>query len=212
MPFNFVFAAVILDFNPLPSSQGWTTVGNGGAWSTDGSTLTLDTTGGSTTELATYRMAVPFTQPSSFAFTARVTGKQLSSTSRTGLFFGAYTGTHRFLFFANDASVEVNGNSVAVDTSVFHDYRLDVDPSAATYQLFVDGLLQASGVGSSHSVTWIEFGDGLFANDLRAEITALSFSSFSAVPEPSSILSLATIAVVFAGHRRFRKYQIDAMA
>ena len=174
---------LILGFDSLPSSQGWTYIGfpltETEAFAVNGTTLT-QTTVGSGLSIALYRMEdIVFpSKRMTLSFTARV----LEVEDQGG-----------FSFFIVDPalghSVSMNENQVflfdqvlTLDTTVFHDYVLEMHPGG-DYEFFVDGALSATGVGlidPGFIFNGLQFGDNnsqQFANrNADVEITAMSFT------------------------------------
>jgi RHS repeat-associated protein len=65
--------------------------------------------------------------------------------------------------------------STAIDTSRFHDYRVECDPKAGTYRLLVDGAFIASNTLRDLGENRILIGDVTCGQNARAEVTRFEF-------------------------------------
>ena len=208
-------AVVALDFNNLPSSQGWTyesTAGFGGVgtgpvesaiMTVSGGVLVGDTyTDYSTSSLVTavYRQYTPgidFSRAFSIDMRSRVTNYETPSHlagNLYGFLFGVNTGTESYYFGMNTAAIQSGiDNSIlgSLDVTVFHDFLLEVDPGVG-YHLYVDNGLIASGVGRSATYpAAFYFGDSTRDPNSRYEMTAFSISQDELNPVPvGGVLSL----------------------
>jgi len=176
---------VTLNFDSLPSAQGWTYAGaplaEDAAFLADGAKLLQTTTGSGSDSSATYEMrnVVNSNRQMILSFTARVLAYEnlAAGSASTGEGFSIQIhdakASHQLALM--DSLVVVDGQSIALDTSVFHDYVFDAAPGRG-FELFVDGSLVASGNGfGSGFSNRITFGDRSFDENSDVEITALSF-------------------------------------
>ena len=180
-----------LDFNSLPSNQGWSYRGSplaeGEAFRVDGSGL-IQTTIGSGNSTASYRMEniVNSSEPMTLSFTSRVLSHERIGAGTLGWSFNfqIYDLAAILRLDMTDNAVIVNGASFDLDTTVFHDYVWEYLPGG-DYEFFVDGLLLRAGNSFIQSgENFISFGDRASAENADVEITALSFSVASgAVPD-----------------------------
>ena len=172
-----------LEFDSLPSNQGWTFTGlslaEDAAFDVDGTTLS-QTTVGSVDGAAFYRIdnVVDTSEEMSLSFTARVLGYELRSGSATGLGFNFHIRDEDrdIQFGLTEDAIIINESSYDLDTTVFHDYKFDFHP-AGEYALFVDGALLVNSVirttGAAENA--ISFGDSAQFENTDVEITALTF-------------------------------------
>ena len=203
-----------LDFGSLPSAQGWSFENNTGLpesaiSAVNGTTLTYNTIGTGFGGYAFY--AVPnvldLTKSYSLQVTARVLAEEGSSIGAlgflaTGADWGSGISIGKGIFTSTDA---VGAPFVPIDNSVFHSYRMDVQPDG-TYALSVDGTLAQSGAIRTadtlpNLVYFGDVGSGISAN---VEISRLSFQQ--PIPEPSTLaLSGLGIALVVLTSRQRRR-------
>ncbi|MDH3747396.1 MAG: DUF11 domain-containing protein [Gammaproteobacteria bacterium] len=180
-----------LDFNSLPSNQGWTYRGSPlmeqETYIVDGSSL-LQTTVGSGSATASYRMdnIVNSSEPMTLSFTSRVLSHEILTGGNLGwsFYFQIYDLAAILRLGMTDNAVIVNGQSFNLDTTVFHDFVWEYLPGG-DYEFFVDGLLLTSGNSFIQSgENFISFGDRTSNENADVEITAFSFSVVSgAVPD-----------------------------
>lgn len=178
--------SVTLDFNSLPSAQGWTYVGDGtpeaNVFSVSGGVLTMNTLGrgGSFPHYefpGTIDSALPFT----LSMRARVTGYEGETPDNVfgfGVFgceganserFGVGLSQTRIMTVTPDLSANL-------DATQFHDYLVKGTPGGG-YQVFVDNTLMLNGQsapGGCPYLLWL--GDGTGGPNARAEITRFSFT------------------------------------
>lgn len=175
---------VNLSFDSLPSSQGWTYWGGplaeDAAFFADGSSLVQRTVGSGTDSFASYRMndIVDLSRPTTLSVTARVLSYERLSWGSVGLGFNFYisdgTNSHRLALKHN--RLQVNGQFIRLDTTVFRDYVFALYPGGM-FDLFVDGRLLTSGRTGPGFNNVLFFGDSTGHENTDAEITALSFTS-----------------------------------
>jgi hypothetical protein len=185
--FVFVFTSAQaqsfnLDFDSLPSSQGWIYSGNlaeNSAFSADGITLAQATVGSGGNSIANYRMfdIVDPNKLMALTFTARVISHEQVSFGSFGLGFNFIIrdgGIHHRLGMT-DNLLQVDDQFLVMDTTVFHDYIFILNPGG-NFELFVDGVFIASGNGLEiESENFLLFGDSTSAENTDAEITSMSF-------------------------------------
>jgi hypothetical protein len=146
---------VSLSFSSLPSAQGWSFVSDGVPEASvfsivGGNTLAQNTTGiGGQAAYYTLGGVVAPNVPFSLSFTARLLVEETSP----GLGpFGAFTvfvqtGVETYgIGLGPDriAGITQLVLSTSIDTSVFHDYRLEVTPGVR-YEVFVDNVFIGAG-------------------------------------------------------------------
>ncbi|MDH3767471.1 MAG: DUF11 domain-containing protein, partial [Gammaproteobacteria bacterium] len=181
-----------LDFNSLPSNQGWTYFGSplveDDTYVANGSSL-LQTTVGSGNTTASYRIdnIVNSSEPMTLSFTSRVLSHEMIRNGGNvgwAFYFRIHDIASLLRLGMTDNAVIVNGTSYDLDTTVFHNYVWEYLPGG-DYEFFVDGVLLTSGntfvpVGGNS----ISFGDRTLPDNADVEITALSFSVVSgAMPD-----------------------------
>jgi len=175
-----------LDFDSLPSNQGWVHRGapqaENVAWVADGAKLALMTVGSGDDSTAAYeiRNFINSNWELSLSFTVRILDYEDLPASGVaadpGLRFAVTDTGIGHTVVLTDSLLEVNGQALAVDTSVFHGYVLDMHPDGS-FEFFVDGVSLATGDGlGGEFVNLIHFGDMALNQNMDAEITALSFS------------------------------------
>ncbi len=186
-----------LNFDSLPSSQGWTyvatnsTVSETSIFSVSNSTLHQNTLGlgGFQADYERFNFGDPL-KP--FVLSMRSRTLQEDSSATYGFGFGWNTGTKYY-----SVSVGVNAfrfgsgsnQSASVDTTLFHDYRIEGNPNGL-FNFYVDNLLYttSSAVGQSGSNS-IYFGDLTpTGSNARADITQFSFRNVS-TPAPSALFT-----------------------
>jgi uncharacterized repeat protein (TIGR01451 family) len=175
-----------LDFNSLPSDQGWTYSGSpldeGAAFSVNGTRLEQTTVASGENSTASYEIsdAVDSNKFMTLSFTARVLGYEdiscgTSSCIGTGFYFRISDSGIRHEIGLTDSQINVDDQIVAVDTTTLHDYVFEMHPDGSS-DLFVDGVLLVSAGGlRSVWVNRILFGDWASEENADAEISALSF-------------------------------------
>jgi len=180
---------ITLQFDSLPSAQGWTYFQGGSipetsVFSVTGTSLIQNTIGtgfaiGISPNYAMFNV-VEGAQPFVLKVRARVIATEGTDTG--GFFFDVRTATpnqeYAMLFTTSSVSDPL-GNSVAIDTTVFHDYVLMATPGS-NYNLYIDGTLSLSGPFSATggALNAIQLGDGnsLYAN-AQAEVTQFVFTT-----------------------------------
>ena len=205
--------SVILSFGTLPSAQGFTYDNSGNPvpestiFSVDGTTLTQNSLGqpdGPSHNIYRFNDIVNDTDP----FTLKVRARMLDDepTDSIGFFFSVNTGTERpEVFFGTDSLRSPSTVSItsAIDTSLFHDYRIEGTPGVAMFDLYVDDNLVAGSISASPtSENYIGLGDPTGSANAHAEITHFEFTQ---VPEPSSLLlcsAIVTMGLVCLRSRR----------
>ena len=177
---------VSLNFDSLPSSQGWTYSGSPlaeeAAYFVDGSNLVQMTIGSGSNSSATYEISdvVNSNRDMALSFTARVLDYENLSVGGDSLGWGFYfriaDSRIRHVVGMTDSALIVNGQSFDLDTTVFHDYIFDMHPDGGL-DLFVDGVLFASGGGlRAEWINRIVFGDNSSDENTDVEIRAFSFT------------------------------------
>jgi hypothetical protein len=187
--------AISLDFNSLPSAQGWMYVTSGApetdVFSVAGGVLSMN---GTLTNAAYYKLdgVVDPALPFSLAARARV-----SSGGQALAFYVAAAGQFIGINLSPATIIdETNGAFLAsLDNTTFHDYRMD-GAFGTGYQLFIDNVPVASGAFRAYGPNLLILGDSGSFGGGRAEITAFSFQQ-TQVPEPATLfLVLSGIGIL----------------
>lgn len=177
---------VSLNFDSLPSSQGWTYSGSplaeDAAYFADGSKLVQMTVGSGSNSSTTYEISdvVNSNREMTLSFTARVLDYENLSVGGgspgLGFYFAISDSRVGHVVVMTDNLLRVNNQPIALDTTVFHDYIYDMHPDRG-FDLFVDGVLFASGSGrGAAGPNRIIFGDSSPDENTDVEISALSFT------------------------------------
>jgi hypothetical protein len=175
---------IILDFQSLPSAQGWTYMSSGpleaNAFSVDGSKLIQNTMGTGST-FADYHIASIVNPTLPFTIAVRVRVLQSEQTQpgapATAVTIGAFTGTEVFGFGLNTGNINVAGTTMLFpfDTTQFHDYRIEAVPGVKM-DLFVDNVLLTSiPPVLNNAPNDLLFGNGSSFENGSAEITNFTF-------------------------------------
>jgi uncharacterized repeat protein (TIGR01451 family) len=175
--------SVYLNFDSLPSNQGWTylseQLAEGEVFVADGTSLVQTTVGAGNAADARYQMdgIVNSGRDMTLAFTARVLAYERLADGSTGLGFNFLirdeAGDYRLAL--TDSVVIVNDLIFDLDTTVLHDYLLELRPGVG-FDLYVDDEFVFSGGSSSNFGDNIFFfGDSTAHENTNVEITALSF-------------------------------------
>ena len=201
---------ISLEFDSLPSAQGWTPsfsswVTEAENMSADGTTLTMNTMGEGFNTGAYYHIdddggdIINSYQPYSLSMTARIVRSEET--------YGNMKSGFEMIGYVNDLVASI---SLDISSTDFHTYRIEADPGAAGFDFFIDNVLIDSGISywSSpyHHPNYLAFGDTCPNKNFEAEITSVEFSQGAPVPLPTTILLLGSGLVGFVGFRmNFRK-------
>jgi hypothetical protein len=120
--------------------------------------------------------------PLTISLRARVLAEEVvfpGYTNHFGFALGASTGTQDFSFGLGTSSIQdANGAflSTTIDTTQFHDYRLETTPGVG-YKFFVDGVLLGTGLPRTFAPGPNEVGLGDFTGgaNTSAVVTAFTF-------------------------------------
>jgi hypothetical protein len=181
-----------LQFNSLPSAQGWTYFQGGSipetsVFSVTGTSLIQNTigtgfVGGINPNYAMFNV-VDGSEP--FVLTVRARILAYEGTDPCGFEFGVRTATPNqeyAICFTPSRLTDPLGNGTAIDTTVFHTYVLRATPGGP-YTLDIDGHFAFGGPFSATggALNAVQFGDeaSLGAN-AQAEVTELEFSQGAA--------------------------------
>ena len=145
----------------------------------------------------------------SFSLEARV--QILGIDGLGGAFFQSLDGVHRYSVFFSTAGVEVLGTSgfdvFAVDTSVFHTYRIESQGGTNAFDFYIDGIHMLNGLAAaSTSLNGFNFGDGVTAPGRGADAN-WDFVRFSQpaseveVPAPG-MLTVMIVGVMILSRRK----------
>jgi len=215
-----------LNFNSLPSAQGWTysgTVSESSVFSVSGGVLTMDGRGlGDTMARYSFANAVDISQPFTINVSLRVVNADNSTVFFPGFQLGAWYSDgvvwnpEISWSTAKDAGYSIVTPGIAtappwnqftaaanVDTG-FHDYSLHVAPGGAA-TLSIDGALvttgQAGNFGPGTVPDFLYFGDA--SRESEAEVQIRSYSFSQTVPDRLSTMAGLAMSVLgvftFAG-------------
>jgi hypothetical protein len=179
-----------LQFNSLPSAQGWTYFQGGSipetsVFSATGTSLIQDTIGTGFTDSPNYAMFGVVDGSEPFQLTVRARILAYEGTQPFGFFFDVRTAAPNQEYaigFTPASVIDPLGNGVAVDTTVFHTYVLSATPGGP-YTLDIDGHFAFSGPFSATggALNAVQFGDGNATGaNAQAEVTQLEFSQGAA--------------------------------
>lgn len=204
-------ATLSLDFNSLPSQQGWTYGTSLGfteqqIFSVTGTSLIQNSliTGFQSSGGMSYYIdnqidpSLPFT----FEMRTRILRSETAgwSTNYYGFFFGISIGSKYVAIALDERGIQSDLNApIPFNTRDFHTYRVEGVPGQ-NFSLFVDGTLiyqsPLTERGDGSNFNRILFGDGTGGTNANAEITYLSFRQGDqhrqAVPEPFGALGAIT--------------------
>jgi hypothetical protein len=196
---------ITLNFNTLPSAQGWTfsstrNITEGSAFSVNGSTLTQNTIGDGRLAAAFYEMAGLFdpTKPFSMEVNVRILGEEAFGGIGIGAFgFLASDANFSSLVYVDvgevsvlDANFGTGYQQMPIDGTLFHDYLFYANPGSGTWTLDIDGAFAMTGsinTINSGALNAIRFGDVNALENGNAEIAKYVFTQNSPVPEPTSL-------------------------
>jgi hypothetical protein len=175
---------ITLTFNSLPTAQGWTYQGQvleANAFSVDGTNLTLNTIGLQANATAVYFRTnvidpdLPFT----ISFRARV----LQADVNGGLFLSTFSGTEFVSVIVRSGLVRVQGQNFTLDTTAFHDFRLEAVPGVGSSFFVDDAFLSGFPTVTATIANQVLFGDGSGgpAANASAQIQQFTFSQTPAL-------------------------------
>jgi len=198
--------SITLDFNSLPSAQGWNYFGvktdgdplpEASVYSVDGITLTQDMVGGDGDRVAYNILGVlDKGLPTVLRLRARLTDYEPGTGGSRGLGFsvGMQDGDWIWQLNFTDTHMQASGGTFfPQDTTEFHDYRLEASPLGG-FRLFIDGVLRETGTGTAiSSSSAIAFGDWSGTGE-NADVEITEFSVTQGIPEPGTF-AMWTLAV-----------------
>jgi hypothetical protein len=215
--------STILDFDTLPSEQGWS-YGNSGSvsetavFSVGSDTLFQNSTGlgfsnnrlvpGSAPRYVFPGIVDPLL-PFTVEVRARVLNAEGDLSHPFGFLFAVATGVEIYGIAIGTDRIEdwfSNVLSSSINTSQFHDYVLRGIPGVG-YDFYVDNALLASGPPHPDSRNWLFLGDGTNRHNAQGEITSYRFtqqsvSDLESVPVPLPIFG---IGAGFCMSRKLRR-------
>lgn len=183
-------SSLSLQFNSLPSAQGWTyfqagSIPETSVFSATGTSLIQNTIGTGFTDNPNYAMFGVVDGSEPFQLTVRARILAYEGTQPFGFFFDVRTATPNQEYaigFTPSSVVDPLGNGVAVDTTVFHTYVLRATPGGP-YTLDIDGHFAFGGPFSATggALNAVQFGDGNATGaNAQAAVTQLEFSQGAA--------------------------------
>ena len=228
---------ITLNFNSLPSAQGWVfeEVGNSApesaVFSVSGNVLHQNTIGtgfqGSSHIVYVLPNVVSSNQPFVLTLRARLLQEENLSGNHYGFGVGVYAGDTNGGYIAGfslGAGILLgggNGNAVALDTSLYHDFRVQGDLGARTnFQIFVDDVLIMSNAAVAGYVPpfqgpedyrtpfAVNFGDGTGGQNAQADISYFSFQQF-AVQQPTVPVSIFPAVEITWSSNSNVQYQVQ---
>ncbi|HEY5871338.1 MAG TPA: Ig domain-containing protein, partial [Candidatus Tectomicrobia bacterium] len=212
--------AITLQFDTLPSAQGWRyiAVGNSvsepGVFSVNGGTLLQNAMGvgfaGQGSNIYTLPDMPASRLPYSIAVRARVLAEEGDVQRNSfGFVFGANAMTEFFnIGIGLTRLTDTFGVVIptAIDHTQWHDYRLDIVPTVG-YTFFIDGLFVASGlprpltpaiiadiVRHGFSGNELDLGDGTGGTNARAEVTHYRFIQPRVISQAPPLACLSPIS------------------
>lgn len=178
---------VELQFDTLPSAQGWTYTTSGPSesniFSVDGTTLHQNSIGTGLGEGGTafqyYILANAVDPAKPFTLDVRARVLESERLDSGGFTFGVFTGSEIFEIFMDTSTIQdafQTTVSTSINAMVFHDYRLEGTPGVG-YKFFVDGSLVATGPPKPVVLpNQLFIGDGTSGGNARADVTFYRFS------------------------------------
>lgn len=204
-----------LDFDSLPSEQGWTygtfgisepeenTVFSVSNNILTQNTLSLGNTGGI---YYTLENVLDETQDFTLSWRSRVIEEEsvVTNPNYFGFTVAVTSSSQRFIVGFSTEKIGISPFetvSGSFDNTVFHDYRIEGSFSSQNAQFFVDDVLTAnlSPINGTSIPNGLFFGDGTSTMNAKAEITSYSFRQ---VPEPLTILGAGTAVSFGATFKR----------
>jgi len=183
---------ITLNAKSLPSKQGWTystsdsSVPEASIFSVSKGVLHQNTLVKGSFSARYNRSDVNVSKPFSMTIRARILAQDNGSDA-SGFDFGFLSGTWTSIIsFGASGIIEDGFHNVlttGIDTSVFHDYRLDGVPGSS-YKFYIDGVLITTGSGNLYPYgPMIEFGDSTpTGSNSQAEIASYSFTQSKRSP------------------------------
>ena len=198
-------SAGAIDFNALPSTQGWTFVTGGAVSESEnvtlsGGVLAINTMGEGTGYGWYQSIGVYVTGVSSLVFRARA----LASEDDFGFAFGIYDGNAAYIVGLGAGEIKsYMGSHTAYDTSVFRTYVLEVDHDNAMFTLSSGGSQIFAGTGIANTDNLVLFGDITSGGNAHGELTWLEYGRQPGYPGPTEIPEPGTFALLALGAAAF---------
>jgi hypothetical protein len=185
-------SVITLDFDSLPSDQGWDFGGWPDACSLSGDVLTINTMDfglnrpGDTGGGASYKRSEVMNMDTfSLSIRARCLDEEISAWWTPHTFYFAVVVNNQVFNFilGTDKLSLLKGNEAPAniydfDNTEFHNYVLEATPGNPDYTLTVDGTHVFQGqaaIADDPSASLIAFGDGASTGNAHGEITSLTF-------------------------------------
>lgn len=181
---------ITLNFNSLPSAQGWRYAAGYGAgtpaetnaFSVDGTKL-LQNTMGAGNNYAGYVLTnlIATNAPFTISVRARVLQSEVTQPGAPATAFIVYagTGTESFGFGLNITTIDAPYGSAtfhSIDATQFHDYRIEAEPGVRV-RIFADDVLLIDRAPPRNSApNVLGFGNASSFENGRAEVTRFVFS------------------------------------
>jgi hypothetical protein len=216
---------ITLNFNTLPSTQGWTYLADGNtATETDIFSLSngvlRQNTLGSGDGINSYTLAnvIDSAQPFTLSWRSRVLQQEFVLTPQNFFGFGltVNNSSQRFAlgFGTNEIGIAAFQTLAgSFDNTIFHDYRLEGSFITGNSRFYIDDVFIANlallNGATPNAANGLFFGDATGFTNALAEITAYRLSQgdlSESVPEPSSIASILSLGLFGIGAIVKRKF------
>lgn len=184
-----------LRFDVLPSAQGWQYFSDGASPPAETTVFTLRDSVlkmDSTPSLTAAYYYLPNVVDPSQPFKISVRARALSGVRPLGFYVSTVGALARFNLSPGAIYDETTGQVIAaVDTSIFHTYRMEGDFRTG-YSMYVDDVLVGNGVIGTNNVNALLLGDTGSHGVGIAELTSYSFSQGASIPIWSELQTTGT--------------------
>ena len=198
-----------MNFNSLPSAQGWAYTGIPGISVPESSTffvyngaLYQDTLYGGGGAYFLSNSVAPLTTPSTLSFTVsalQISGEGFSIFEDDGTrsIYFAFVGTNTIQLSTGSGYFYINNNNME-----FHNYT--IENTGTFYQLYIDGSLAALGTYSTANPNpdMLFIGQGTMPASAQVVMTAFSYAEGTATPIPGAIWVFGSGLVGLIGFKR----------